>query len=99
MILEMHTYMPLCDVRMELNVSMTVVTEPSLSGADTVMSGPLSGHGSPFGSIHVTSGILSLETLHVSVKSSPAVGVSTNAVILTAFSTSVYFKSVTERLI
>ena len=82
-------YIPLCDVRMELNVSMTVVTDPSLSGADTVMSGPLSGHGTPFGSIHVTSGILSLVTSQISVNSSPAMGISTDPFnMFTSFSTS-----------
>ena len=90
MILEIHVYIPLCDVRIELNVSMTEVTEPSLSGVDTVMSGPLSGHGSPFGSIHVISGILSLTTSQISVKSSPAIGISTDPFNMsTSFSTSV----------
>ena len=87
--LEVHLYVPLLDVWMEVNVKSTEVYKPTVSGGDTIISVPPSGQGFPVGSIHVTVGTLSLITVQVRVKYSPATGTLVEAVIFTMFSSAI----------
>ena len=87
---EVHLYVPLLDVWMEVNVKSTEVYKPTVSGGDTIISVPLSGQGFPVGSIHVTVGTLSLITVQVRVKESPATGMVSEADMVTMFCSADY---------
>ena len=71
---------------MDENVRFTVVTEPYLSGEDTIIPMLLSVvQVSPSGSIHSTTGTFSLVMVQVRVTEFPALGMPTEVLMLTMF--------------
>ena len=78
---------------MDESVRLTVVTEPDVSGGDTIIPVLLSVvQVSPSGSIHSTTGTFSLVTVQVSITESPALGIPAEVLMLTMFSSAAWGK-------